>query len=134
MKKILFATLFSLIATSVYADRPIYYPFDVKLGGQIATPTSGVVAVIAEPISPDAELEVMVPEVKGPVFVNFFISDDKGNVAQENTQAAEVMMITTGPKALINQTMSKNPLVSGKTYLGNIVANSNTSRIVFKVK
>lgn len=122
-----------LISLPALADRPSYYPFDVKLGGQLATVSVGM-AVIADPVPVDAELEIILPELKGNVFVNFFVSDDKGIIAKGEDKAVEIMMFANTSKSRINQTMSKSSLVPGKTYLANIVANAMTARIIFKVK
>lgn len=126
-----FLVLLFALMTQVWAESSVSLPFGVKLGGQQAIP-AGPVAKIANPVASDADVELAV-EVKDTVFVNIFISDANGNVETANSQAAEIIMVNGANKFKINQTMSKNSLKAG-TYLANIMANNETSRIVFMVK
>lgn len=129
MRKFLFLVIVFVLSTPVLASS-VSLPFGVKLAGQVAVP-EGTVARIAQPVSADSELEA---EVKTDMMIiNVFISDAKGNVASENSSAAEIIMANGTNKVTLNQTMSKNSLKPG-IYLANIVANGQTSRIVFTVK
>lgn len=132
MRKYFMCLVFALlISAAVWAETSVGLPFGVKLGGQEAIP-SGVVGKIAEPVANDADLELAV-ETKDTVFVNFFVSDANGNVTNANSSAVEIIMVNAANKFKINQTMSKNSLKAG-IYLANIMANNQTSRIVFTVK
>ncbi len=123
--------LFGFSATLGAGERPLSLPFDVKLAGQVPIP-AGDVAKLTNPITNDAELEVMVSSTE-TIFVNFFIADANGHVDNKNSQATEIMLINGSNKAKINQTMSKNGLKVG-TYLANIMAQNQTARIVFTIK
>lgn len=117
-------------SSAAFAGRPVFYPFDVKVAGQLATPTGNSVAVVANPVSADSEVEV-VASVTDTMFVNAFASDATGKVA--NTTSPEVIMVSGTNKFKLNQTMSKKSLAPG-TYMMNIMANNETSRVLFTVK
>ncbi|MBI2339045.1 MAG: hypothetical protein HYU99_01585 [Deltaproteobacteria bacterium] len=128
----LILVLFAAPVLALTPMRPESLPFDVKLAGQAPAP-AGSVAKVSAPVPSDALLELGVSETE-QVIVNFFVSDDNGIIKTENSSAKEIIM-STGAKTKINQTMSKNSLPPG-TYLANIFAQSTgqTARIVFTVK
>ena len=120
-----------LVSGVVFAGRPVFYPFDVKVAGQLAIQAPNDVAKVANPVTNDSEVEVVVPVVTGTLFVNIFASDPKGTVA--NTTNAEIILVDGVNKFKLNQLMSKKTLVPGN-YMMNIMANNETSRVLFTVK
>lgn len=125
------STLIVLIfSTVVFAGRPEFYPFDVKVAGQLGVPAANQVAKIANSVTSDADVEV-VATVTDTMFVNIFASDPKGLVA--NTTSPEIILVNGSNKFKLNQTMSKKTLPPGN-YMMNIMANNVTSRILFTVK
>lgn len=113
--------------------RPNGYPFDVKIGGQPAVVIKDWFARIPTPISADAEIEAVGQTVSDTMFVNIFKSDAEANVDPANNNALGIIMVNGTNKAKLNQTLSKQPLPAG-TYLANIMANNQTSRVVFVIK
>ena len=106
-------------------------PFGVKLGGQQAAAKGDAsFATVEQPVADNAALEVAVenPEM---VIINVFPSDDSGKV-KEGVPAI-VIIFQKSNKGAIDQTMDKKKIPAG-TYLMNIVAGENTSRVVFKIK
>ena len=128
--------LLSLLAISSLhaqdAKRPMFYPFDVTIGGQKATMQEGNIlfAVIEKPVAADALLEI---EKQAPMLIiNAFACKENGAVMAPGQQPA-VMFAQKTKSTKLNATMDKKPLAPGR-YLANIVAHGGTSRVVFVVE
>ncbi len=131
MKKILIMLLFimiSFVSTGLAQD---VLPFDVKMAGQNAEVKDkiSVFAVIENPVTNDAELEVAGDHEI--IFINVFPSDKNG-AAILGTQPS-VIVIQGSNTTKLDQTMDKKALSPG-TYVMNIVASGQTARVLFQVK
>ncbi len=137
MKHPFFAILLTLSLISITglsaADRADFYPFDVKVDGQLATANKADVpfAQIAMPVSADAELEI--PGVTGMIIVNIFPSKPDGTVPDEAQAQPKIIVIQDGGKAKLTATMDQSRLTPG-LYGANIVADGKTARVQFTVK
>ena len=122
--------LFCLAAPLVAQDRSTFYPFDITLGGTKAEMKAGneLFAEVSKPVTDDAvlALEKQVPML----IVNAFPCKEDGTV--EDTQAAAIIFANNVKEVKLDATMDKKKLKPG-TYLANIVAENQTSRIVFTV-
>ncbi|HEY1121022.1 MAG TPA: hypothetical protein VGE67_05460 [Haloferula sp.] len=122
--------LFCLAAPLVAADRSTFYPFDITLGGTKAEMKAGneLFAEVSKPVTDDAvlALEKQVPML----IVNAFPCKEDGTV--EDTQAAAIIFANNVKEVKLDATMDKKKLKPG-TYLANVVAENQTSRIVFTV-
>lgn len=112
------------------AERPLFLPFDVTLGGIKAEMKTGneLFAEIAQPVKPDAVLTI--GEVAPMLIVNAFPCKEDGTVLE--TQAVGVIFANNTKEVKLSDTMDKKPLAPG-SYLANIVAHGKTARIVFQV-
>ncbi len=129
MKKAL-ALLFCLLVPLQAQDRSTFYPFDVTLGGSKAEMKAGneLFAEVPKPVAADAVLAL---EKEVPMLiVNAFPCKEDGTV--EEAQAVAVIFAQNVKEVKLDATMDKKKLAPG-TYLANIVAEGNTSRIVFTV-
>ena len=124
------AILFCLAAPLIAEDRPAFYPFDITLGGTKAEMKAGneLFAEVSKPVTDDAvlALEKQVPML----IVNAFPCKEDGTV--EDTQAAAIIFANNVKEVKLDATMDKKKLKPG-TYLANVVAENQTSRIVFTV-
>lgn len=126
-------TIALLIATALppaAAERPMFLPFDVTLGGQKAAlqQGNGLFATIAKPVKPDAMLALDAPVPM--LIVNAFPCAEDGSV--QDGQPAAVIFAQNTQEVKLDATMDKKALKPG-IYLANIVANSATACIVFSV-
>lgn len=132
----LLSALFLLLITPGVApagERPDIYPFDVKVGGQLAAMTGSnrLFAHIAEPVPAEAELEV--PGAEGMVIVNVFPSAPDGTVPDTAAGQTKVILIQQGGKAKLDATMDGTKLAPG-LYGANVVSGGRTSRVQFTVR
>lgn len=104
-------------------------PFGVSVGGQAAEVVNEAYAKVPGPVAADAAI---VCDVSADmIIINVFPSDDAGNV--DSSAQAKIIMIQGGNSAGLNQTMDGSTLTPG-WYLMNVVAGSDTSRVVFQVQ
>lgn len=106
-------------------------PFSVKLDGQEAAVKNDICAIIANPVSGSAEIEVGAPTDE-MIIINAFPSDLNGKV-QEGAKAAIILIKKGEKKTTIDKTTDNNKLAAG-TYLMNVVGGGKTARVVFTVK
>lgn len=129
MKRAL-ACFLLLVMPLLAEERPVFYPFDVTLGGTKAEMKEGneLFAEVPKPVAADAvlALEKVVPML----IVNAFPCKDDGTV--EEAQAAAIYFANNVKEVKLDATMDKKKLPPG-TYLANIVAEGKTSRIVFTI-
>lgn len=129
MKRAL-ACLLLLVMPLAADERPVFYPFDVTLGGSKAEMKEGneLFAEVPKPVAADAvlALEKVVPML----IVNAFPCKEDGTV--EEAQAAGIYFANSVKEVKLDATMDKKKLPPG-TYLANIVAEGKTSRIVFTI-
>lgn len=123
-----FSTIF--IFNSAQAVNNSWYPFEVKVAGLAPKETGLAFAIASEPVSNDAEVEALTA-VGDLMILNIFPCDDKGTIGAG--VKPEVIMANGSNKTRLNLTMSRNKLAPG-TYLMNIMAGGNTSRVLFKIK
>lgn len=126
------AIAFWVLSTLLAAgeERPIFLPFDLTLGGQKAVMENGnaLFAQIPDPVTADAPLVI---EGQVPMLiVNAFPCEEDGTV--KDAQAVGVIFAKDTAAVKLSDTMDKKPRPSG-TYLANVVAGGETSRIVFRV-
>lgn len=119
---------------ALQADRPTLYPFDVKVGGQLAEvrgdPQTTLFASIKDPVS--AEAELVIPGYgDGMVIINLFQIDERG--APVPGFQALIYTIPSGGKTRLHQTIDQRRPEPG-LYGANIVYNGQTSRVKFTVK
>jgi hypothetical protein len=128
----IFTLMLCLLAT-VHAggERPLLYPFDVTLGGQKAVMGDGgdLFAVVKEPVKSGAT-PVIEAEAR-MLIVNAFPCKEDGTIVMDGALGALIFAQTTA-EAKLDAIMDKKKLEPG-TYLMNVVANGNTSRVVFTV-
>jgi hypothetical protein len=116
------------------ADRPEFYPFDVKIAGQLATAgneAAEVFAKVAKPVSADAELEIV--NAQGLVIVNLFPVNADGTVPETAPAQTKVLLIQEGGKTKLSETMDKSKLPAG-LHGANIVYDGKTARVMFTVQ
>ncbi len=127
------ALLFLGLVVSVSGEeRPLLYPFDVTLGGQIAETgdLGDLFAVIKEPVEADAVLAI---DQDAPVLiVNAFPCKEDGTILMDGAPAA-VLFAQNASEVRLDATMDGKRLAAG-TYLMNVVASGKTSRVVFTVR
>lgn len=120
---------------SVLAQRAPIYPFDVKIGGQLATvegnPQSAIFAKVKNPVPADADLEVSGPA--GMLIVNVFPVKPSGEVPPEASTQTKIIMAQDAAKTKLDATMDKSRLAPG-LYGANVVFNGGTSRVMFTVR
>lgn len=112
-------------------ERPLLYPFDVTLGGHKAEigAWGDLFAVVKVPVKADAVLAI---DKEAPILiVNAFPCKEDGTILMEGAPAA-VIFANKVKEVKLDATMDKKKLAPG-TYLMNVVANGNTSRVVFTV-
>ena len=139
MQKLLpvFALLSCLLlpAPAARAERSPIYPFDVKLGGQLArisgNPQTAIFAKIKDPVPANAELEVSGPA--GLLIINIFPVKPSGVVPPEAAGATKILMVQSGTKTTLDATMDASTLAPG-LYGANVVFNIGTSRVMFTVQ
>jgi len=116
-------------------DRPTVYPFDVKVGGQLAKvegdPQTAIVAKIADPVKADAKIEVV--GEPGMVIINVVPANPDGSVDPAASGQTKVIMVQNGTETTLADTMDKSTLSPG-IYLANVVYNQGTSRVLFTVE
>jgi len=116
-------------------DRPAIYPFDVKVGGQLAKvegdPQTALVAKIADPVKADAKIEVVGEPAM--VIINVFPANPDGTVEPAASGQAKVIMVQNGTETTLAETMDKSKLSPG-VYLANVVYNQGTSRVLFTIE
>lgn len=119
--------------TTKGGPRATIYPFDVRIGGQLATIEgsleTAIFAKIAQPVSSDATIEVEGPA--GMLIVNVFPVRPNGTVPQ--AAPIKVMMQQNGTRVRLDETMDKSLLTPG-LYGANIVFMQTTSRVMFEVR
>lgn len=128
--RVLLACLIALAAPLHAEDRPLFYPFDITLGGVKAEMKEGnmLFAEVPKAVAADAVLAL---ENEVPMLiVNAFPCNEDGTV--EQGQPAAVIFANQVKEVKLDATMDKKKLAPG-TYLANVVANNQTSRIVFTV-
>lgn len=125
--------LFLGLSIANAADRPVVYPFDVKIGGQLAEikgdPSTTLFAEIEKPVAADAEIEVI--GAPGLLIVNVFPLDDNGAVKEGVTPKA--IVVPSGTVASMGAFMDGTKLEPG-LYGANIVFANTTSRVKFVVQ
>jgi hypothetical protein len=112
---------------------PSIYPFQVKVGGQLAAiegnPQNAIFAKLKEPVSPDAEIEIL--GVPGMIIINVFKVNPDGSVT--SSASPKIIMVQNGTKTRLDATLDKSTLPPG-LYGMNIVYANVTSRVMFTVK
>ena len=112
---------------------PSIYPFQVKVGGQLAAiednPRTAIFAKLKEPVSPNAEIEVL--GVPAMIIINVFKVNPDGSVT--SSASPKIIMVQNGTKTRLDDTMDKSTLAPG-LYGMNVVYANVTSRIMFTVK
>jgi hypothetical protein len=139
MKYLNVSLLCFLAFSSLCAEetRPPVYPFDVKVGGQLAVaeeadPMLVVFAKVKELVPADAEVEVSGDG--DSIIINVFPVLETGEVPQEAGTQTKVIFSPGGSKIVrLNETMDKSTLSPG-LYGMNIVYGGRTSRVMFRVK
>jgi len=130
---ILFTLLLVGGLQAVAADRPAIYPFDVRVGGQLAvvteSPDVAIVARVPEPVAADAELEVT--GEPGMLIINLFPAAADGEVAPG--AQPKIILLPEGTKVSLSHTMDSSTLEPG-IWLANVVFQQGTSRVLFEVK
>ncbi len=115
------------------AKRATIYPFDVRVGGQLAVvegdPTRAIFAKIKEPVDDNAQIEI--GGEPGMLIVNVFPVRPNGEVPQG--APTKVMFVQNGTKTRLDETMDKSRLAPG-LYGANVVYANATSRVMFEVK
>ena len=115
------------------SNRPAGYPFDVTVADQKAEAKGeyAIVAKVGKPVANDAE--VVIPGIQPEmIMVQLTTCDEKGAPTPGAPQKA--IMVQSGTKFKLNQTMDKSTLEPGR-YLMNVVLRSKgTSRVVFEIK
>ncbi len=130
-----FFTLIALMGLGVLhaAERPVVYPFDVTLGGQLAVvkgdPTTTIFAEIEKPIAADADFEVSGDP--GLLIVNVFPLEANGAVKEGVTP--KVIVVPSGTVASMGAFMDGTKLEPG-LYGANVVFANATSRVKFVVE
>lgn len=123
--------LFVLMAGASAEDKhPLFLPFDVKMGEQLATMKTGMelFGVIEKPVKNDVIVSL---EKESPLFIiNAFPCKEDGTVLEG--QVAGIVFGQNTREVKFNATMDKKPLPLW-TYLMNVVAHGKTSRVVFTV-
>ena len=128
MRKVVIATLALTLCLAAAAwANPL--PFGVSVGGQAAEATSDTTATVPGPVAADAAIVCDV--TADMIIINVFPSDEAGNAASDAQPA--IIIIQGGNTGALNQTMDGAPLAAG-WYLMNIVAGSDTARVVFQVQ
>ncbi len=112
---------------------PSIYPFQVKVGGQLAVvegnPQTAIFAKLKEPVGPDAEIEIL--GVPAMIIINVFKVNADGSVT--SSASPKIIMVQNGTKTRLDATMDKSTLPPG-LYGMNIVYANVTSRVMFTVK
>jgi hypothetical protein len=116
-------------------QEPIYtLPFGVKVGGQeaVVIRNDNTWGTIADAVSSDALLEI---DSRGDsIIINVFPSNEKGDASGD---AAIILVQDGGNTVRLDQTKDKRmepTRLQPGLYLMNVVAGSNTSRVMFRVK
>ncbi len=136
--KILLSSLLGLVIVPflvVAAEEPPVpevLPFPVEIGGQQAKKSAeiGNAAVIEKPVAADAEIKIT--GVDGVIIINAFAANDDASPA-DATAAAKVIMIQSGGKASLADTIDGSKIESGKQLL-NIVGGGKTARVLITIK
>ena len=112
-------------------ERPVFYPFDVTIGGQKAMMQKGNIlfAVVDKPVKPDALLQI--EKAASMLIINAFSVKENGAVMEPGAQPA-VYFVKEKNSVKLTETMDKKPLNPGR-YLVNVVAHGATSRVLFVV-
>ena len=136
MKRSILVPLFVCTALGLLtlaATAATVLPFPVKVGGKAAVlaKDSDVVAVIADPVAADAELEAGVASNIPMVIINAFPSDATGTV--KDGASPFIILAQNTNKVKISATMEGKPLAPGY-YVLNIVAANDTARVLLQVK
>lgn len=124
------AWIFAAVAVAHGEERPLFLPFALSLGGQQAAMVDGneLFAPIPDPVAADAVLKL---EKKVPMLiVNAFACAEDGSV--DEATPALVIFARDVDQVKLDASMDGRKLKPG-TYLANIVAESSTARIVFRV-
>ena len=112
---------------------PSVYPFQVKVGGQLATiegdPQTAIFAKVKDPVSPDAEIEIL--GVPGMIIINVFKANPDGSVT--TSAPPKIIMVHNGTRARLSESLDKSTLPPG-LYGMNVVYANVTSRVMFTVK
>ena len=112
---------------------PPIYPFQVKVGGQLAfiegNPETAIFAKLKEPVSADAEIEIL--GVPAMIIINVFKVNPNGSVT--SSESPKIIMVQNGTRTRLDDTMDKSKLPPG-LYGMNIVYANVTSRVMFTVK
>jgi hypothetical protein len=112
---------------------PQNYPFQVKVGGQLATvegkPEIVAFAKLKDPVSANAEVEVV--GVPAMIIINIFKANSDGTVT--SSASPKIILVQNGNRTSLDATIDKSTLPPG-TYIMNIVYANVTSRVFFTVK
>lgn len=123
------------LAAPAADPRAAIYPFDVKIGGQLATvegdPNLAVFARVKDPVPADAEVEVGGPA--GMLMVSVFPVKPDGGVPAEGPGGAKIIVVPSGTRAKLDATMDKSKLAPG-LYGANVIFAGGTARVMFTVK
>ncbi len=134
-RALIFSAFLSLSLTlqTSAEERPVVYPFDVKVADQEAVISGkhAIFAKIPQPVSNDAQ--VLLDADPEMVIINVFRCNEKGEVTTADSAKAKIIMAQNDNKVQLNQTMDSTTLEDG-LYLMNIVLRSKgTSRVMFRV-
>ncbi len=113
--------------------RASIYPFDVRVGGQLAVVEgnreTALFAKIPQPVPADAAIEVDGPA--GMLIVNVFPVRANGTVPQG--APVKALFLQSGTRLRLNETMDKSVLEPG-LWGANVVFANTTSRVMFEVR
>ncbi len=116
------------------AERAAIYPFDVKVGGQLARiegqPEAAIFAKVAKAVGADAEVEVVVDGPAGNVIVNLFAVDENGSPKEGATPK---IILADSTKFTLAETMDKSKLAPGRYGMNVVIARMGTSRVLFEI-
>ncbi len=114
------------------SKRPTIYPFDVRVGGQLAVvegnPDTAIFAKLKDPVPPDAEVEV--EGQPGMLILNVFPVNPDGTV--DSSAPVKAIFASGATKVRLSQTMDGSKLEPGLWGM-NVVFASATSRVMFWV-
>lgn len=123
--------MFGLGVAQAQGGRSPIYPFDVRVAGQLARLDSeyAVFARLSSPVRPTSE--VAVDTHPGTLIINAFPSNEAGDAV--DTSQSAVVLAQDATRARLDQTMDGQRLSSG-SYMLNIVAGGQTSRVLIEVR
>ena len=122
-------------ATGADNPRSPVYPFDVTVSGEVAKLDGSIETAIFAKLNRSVKADALVELATDPsmIIVNVFRSDAEGVVSQADQAKAKVIMVQSGTKFGLDQTMDGTTLEPGSYAMNIVVPGLGTSRILFKV-